>query len=79
MLNFLVPVVSSTIFVVDIFGNTTILDVYTYEIVVVDLMALYEYLLYLDVLDALENLDSAIAAYDNVISFGDYRGSYYDM
>lgn len=86
MLLLIVPVVTSTIFVVDIYGNTTIIDVYEYQVVSIDLEALYYEMLLVELVEALQDISGDCQdiddwsfgfGRDNVVPFGDYRNSRY--
>jgi hypothetical protein len=85
------PYIASTIFVVDMWGNTTIIDVWAIETIVIDLEALYFELLLAEVLQAFdaafqhEDVDdvgfgrNCQPIPDNVIPFGDYRACRFEM
>jgi hypothetical protein len=91
------PYIVSTIFIVDMFGNTTIVDVYDIEVIYIDLEALYYELLLQELIAAFESISLDCQSIDNtdcddrfafgfgrdypsnVIRFGDYRASRFDM
>lgn len=76
------------VFIVDPWGNCTIVYVETFELVMVDLEAVLFELYLQSIVDELATaLDSVVdnddwsPSYgrDNVVPFGDYRRSYFDM
>jgi hypothetical protein len=85
------PYIASTIFVVDMLGNTTIIDVWAIETIVIDLEVQGLELLLLDILEAwyevfqVKDVDDVGFSRDcqpipdNVIPFGDYRACRFEM
>ena len=87
------PYIASTVFVVDLYDNTSIIDVWAVETIVIDLEALYYEMMLQELIDAWEAL--VASAYpdnddigigrdcqdipSNVIPFGDYRGIRFNM
>lgn len=59
------PFISSTIFIVDIYGNTTIVDVWDVEIIAIDLEALYYEMLLQELIAAFESISLDCQSVDN--------------
>lgn len=85
------PYIASTIFVVDLYGNTSIIDVWAVETIVIDLEVLYYEMLLTEMLQAFDavfqrqDVDDVGFGRDcqdvpsNVIPFGDYRACRFEM